>query len=315
MVVGRISNSLNGGDRQLSKYESSSAGFFSGLITRAVIQPLDVLKIRFQLQEEPLRRKSVGKYRGIVQSIKLIHKEEGLRAFWRGQIPAQGLSAVFGLVQFSTFEYFSRNLKTRDFFKDKASSCDFLCGASAGCAATICSMPFDVIRTRLIAQGNTKMYKGSLHAFFKIGRMEGPRGFFSGLSPSLLQVIPFAGLQFVFYNFLNDVWNNRFKDNRSIIELPGRVISGFLAGTMAKSITYPLDLLRHRFQVNSDMRKGFGQTSRNQGVLKAFFAVIKREEFSGLFKGYLPSLIKTGSNSALSFFFYELFCDFILKNR
>lgn len=28
-------------------------------------------------------------------------------------------------------------------------------------------------------------------------------------------------------------------------------------------------------------------------------------------KGLTPSLLKTGSNSALSFFFYELFCDFI----
>jgi solute carrier family 25 thiamine pyrophosphate transporter 19 len=53
-------------------------------MTRAIIQPLDVLKIRFQLQEEPLRGKTKGKYTGVCQSIKLIFTEEGATAFWKG---------------------------------------------------------------------------------------------------------------------------------------------------------------------------------------------------------------------------------------
>lgn len=53
-------------------------------MTRAIIQPLDVLKIRFQLQEEPLGGKVPGKYNGIMQSIKLILTEETFAAFWKG---------------------------------------------------------------------------------------------------------------------------------------------------------------------------------------------------------------------------------------
>jgi hypothetical protein len=73
---------ING--RQLSTYEYSEAGLVSGIATRALIQPLDVLKIRFQLQEEPLRGSAKGKYNGIIQSIRLILKEEGPKAFWKG---------------------------------------------------------------------------------------------------------------------------------------------------------------------------------------------------------------------------------------
>lgn len=35
--------------RKLAPYEYSEAGIFSGFMTRLVIQPLDVIKIRFQV--------------------------------------------------------------------------------------------------------------------------------------------------------------------------------------------------------------------------------------------------------------------------
>lgn len=47
MVVGMHPEPING--RELSTYEYSEAGVISGLFTRAIIQPLDVLKIRFQV--------------------------------------------------------------------------------------------------------------------------------------------------------------------------------------------------------------------------------------------------------------------------
>lgn len=68
--------------------------------------------MRIQLQEEPLRGETRGKYYSIRQSVRLILLEEGPNAFWKGHLPAQGLSAVYGLVQvdlkkFFTFDFFS----------------------------------------------------------------------------------------------------------------------------------------------------------------------------------------------------------------
>lgn len=56
-----------------------------------------------------------------------------------------------------------------------------LCGAVAGCFSTVASFPLDVIRTRIISQGNPKVYKNSWDAFQKIRKLEGHRGFYKGI--------------------------------------------------------------------------------------------------------------------------------------
>ena len=47
-MVGFNPEPING--RELSAYEYSEAGLISGIATRGIIQPLDVLKIRFQVK-------------------------------------------------------------------------------------------------------------------------------------------------------------------------------------------------------------------------------------------------------------------------
>ena len=61
--------------------ESVIAGGVSGIVTRLVVSPLDVLKIRFQLQlEDPSRHDA--KYRGLRQAVHRIVQEEGFTGLW-----------------------------------------------------------------------------------------------------------------------------------------------------------------------------------------------------------------------------------------
>lgn len=74
------------------------AGAVSGAVSRFVIGPLDVLKIRFQVQLEPIRRGpqaglAVSKYTGVAQAFRLILEEEGIQARV-GRRPAQPLPVM-----------------------------------------------------------------------------------------------------------------------------------------------------------------------------------------------------------------------------
>ncbi|XP_023648979.1 mitochondrial thiamine pyrophosphate carrier isoform X2 [Paramormyrops kingsleyae] len=80
--------------------KAALAGSLSGMVTRAMISPLDVIKIRFQLQIEKLSSQSKqGKYWGLWQASCRILSEEGTTAFWKGHVPAQLLSICYGAVQ------------------------------------------------------------------------------------------------------------------------------------------------------------------------------------------------------------------------
>ena len=78
--------------------ENILAGVGSSCVTRFICHPLDVLKIRFQLQVEPIKRGSANsKYRSIFQTFSVIIKEESLRALWKGHISGQVLSGLYGM--------------------------------------------------------------------------------------------------------------------------------------------------------------------------------------------------------------------------
>ncbi|KAL2297694.1 hypothetical protein Nmel_016249 [Mimus melanotis] len=187
----------------VSAVEAAAAGSASGLVTRVLVSPLDVLKIRFQLQIEQLSsRNPTAKYHGILQAVQRIFREEGLAAFWKGHVPAQFLSVGFGAVQFMAFESLTELVHNVTSFDARHSFVHLVCGGLAACTATVAVQPVDTLRTRFAAQGEPKIYPNLRHAVVTMYQTEGPQTFYRGLTPTLVAIFPYAGLQFFFYNIL-----------------------------------------------------------------------------------------------------------------
>ena len=74
-----------------------------------------------------------------------------------------------------------------------------------------------------------QVYHSLRHAVSTMYCTEGPRGFYKGLSPTLIAVFPYAGLQFFFYNvFKNLPWlkpkepGTRGRSSRVAVATAGR---------------------------------------------------------------------------------------------
>ncbi|XP_015250286.1 PREDICTED: mitochondrial thiamine pyrophosphate carrier [Cyprinodon variegatus] len=298
-----------------SPNEAALAGSAAGMVTRALISPFDVIKIRFQLQIERVSSRSPeGKYRGIYQAFRRIYSEEGLSAFWKGHIPAQLLSICYGAVQFVSFEFLTELVHKSTPYDSQTSGVHFFCGGLAACSATVACQPLDTLRTRFAAQGEPKVYGNLRYAVSTMWRTEGPLTFYRGLSPTLLAVFPYAGLQFFFYNVFKQLLSPPVKSRDSGGNLRS-LVCGSGAGMISKTLTYPFDLFKKRLQVGGfeKARAHFGEVRTYRGLMDCAVQIAKEEGIRGFFKGLSPSLLKAALSTGFTFFWYEFFLN-IMKN-
>ncbi|KAH3871928.1 mitochondrial thiamine pyrophosphate carrier-like [Dreissena polymorpha] len=306
---------------KINKADQAKAGAISNVIARAVTQPFDVLKIRFQLQLEPISAgSSSSKYQSLLQAVKCMVREEGPRALWKGHLPAQCLSVSFGVVEFVCFENITKHVwfhlphELSTTYKPLTHA---VSGGMSSCLATVVVQPIDIIRTRLVAQGEPKVYRSMYHAAESIIRLEGVRGFYKGLIPACIGVAPQMGLQFGFYALLQRVWNTAL--NLPYEHHPGGVesfICGSGSGFISKLLIYPMDLTKKRLQVQGfeDARKRFGAVHQYRGLAHCLSSTLQHEGVRGLYKGLAPSLLKAVFATGTIFCVYDQVC-FFLANR
>ncbi|KAI7541250.1 hypothetical protein KC331_g8688 [Hortaea werneckii] len=295
-----------------------AAGALAGLFSRFCIAPLDVLKIRLQLQyhslSDPLNAPPHSSLRnnkpaGVLQVARDIWRHEGITGFWKGNIPAEGLYLSYGAAQFLAYRSMNQALDALEqnnpgSFKLPGTAKSFIAGAAAGTAATTATYPLDLLRTRFAAQGTEKVYAGLLASLRDITRHEGPAGFFRGLSAGVGQIVPYMGLFFACYEAL--------KPGMATIQLPlssGDALAGVLASVCSKSAVFPLDTVRKRLQVQGPHRAkyvgGAKMPEYQRGVARTLGMIVRREGWRGLYRGLAVSLIKAAPASAVTMWSYE----------
>ncbi|CAH8532706.1 unnamed protein product [Schistosoma turkestanicum] len=268
------------------------AGSLSGFTVRFLTQPLDVIKIRFQLQVEDIKPSGKSYYTGLLQAFIRIYKEEGVYGLWKGHVPAQFLSVTFCGAQFGSF-YAIENLLVNQINLSSSSAWvhDLIAGSVTGVIASTLSEPLDVMRTRLIAQGKNQIYSGFLFGMCRLLHEEGLLGFWRGLGPCLISVVPQTTVYFTTYEQLkrslvvfeskvnvsttdksasldNDASHQSSQtDHRHSHQLNWHfpLWAGGFSGLLAKTIVYPLDLAKKRLEIRGfeKARSTFGELPKD----------------------------------------------------
>ncbi|EDO17796.1 hypothetical protein Kpol_541p38 [Vanderwaltozyma polyspora DSM 70294] len=314
--------------KELIKSDSTNAfisGGLAGAVSRTVVSPFERIKILLQLQTANNINASYNK--GIWASIVYIYQNEG----WKGWFRGNGINCVRIFpnyaIQFLVYE--DTMIKLDSFFDGYTNTKRLLSGGLCGFASVIATYPIDLIRTRLSIQTsdleNLKASKakdikhppGFWKLFKDVYYNEGKIiGLYKGVIPTCFGVVPYAGLNFTFYNILKEIalpdeksnlnngnGNVTFKDN--IIKLG----LGAISGGVAQTIIYPFDLLRRRFQVINMGKNelGFNYTS----IWNALVTIGKKEGFKGYYNGLTVNLFKVVPSTAVSWVVYEMSTQFI----
>ena len=237
---------------------------------------------------------------------------EGFRALWKGNIPAELMYLCYGGIQFVSYRSISQaQQKMRKevgdglgwgYLRIPGSAESFVSGACAGAIATTATYPMDLLRTRFAAQGTEKIYTGLVGACKDIVRDEGVPGYFRGLSAAVGSIVPYMGLFFSSYEMFHQAIGGA--------KLPfssGDAMAGVLASVVAKTATFPLDLIRKRLQIQGPTRERYIHTNIPvyKGVWRGLYAIWRKEGVKGWYRGLTVSLIKAAPASAVTMYVYE----------
>lgn len=235
-------------------------------------------------------------------TLRHILRHEGVTALWKGNIPAELLYVSYAAIQFTTYRSATLFLRAALPARLPDAVESFVAGAAAGVAGTAATYPLDLLRTRFAAQGSRRVYASLAGAVADIARDEGWRGFFRGLAPACSQIVPYIGIFFVTYESLRP----RF----ARLRLPwgsGDAVAGVAGSLVAKTVVFPLDLVRKCLQVQGPTRPKYvyGDMPEYTTATRALATIVRSEGLRGLYKGLPISLVKAAPASAVTLWIYE----------
>lgn len=189
------------GQPRLTLFAHGLAGLFAGLTSATVATPVELLKVKLQLQSQ----KSISdrQFKGPIDCARQIIRAQGILGMWSGFTGSLAFRSNFFWFFLSVeglMRLFSRLRGTP--LEISTGPANFLSGGLASFAYWGMAIPADNIKNRMMSYPHPLPYPSSRSeaaliqkpSFSQVARriyvLEGPAGFFRGLGPCLLRAFP-----------------------------------------------------------------------------------------------------------------------------
>jgi len=277
------------------------AGTNAGIISRTMTAPLDRVKTLWQA--------NIGAELSILGTIRKILREDGVKAFWRGNGTNCVKVAPQTCFRFTTYDVAKAYICVDQ--SEPTLTERLICGGIAGLVSQTLIYPLEPVKTRL-AICPTGTYKGMTDCLWKIRKYEGTRALFKGICPALLGIVPYSAIDLCLFNLSKDMYTSQHNLEPSALVL---LACGSFSGLVAQTFTYPLNVIRTRLQA-----QGMPGTLSKQalpeysGMIDCAITTIKHESMRGLFKGIVPNYLKAIPAGAIGFVAFEKTKSFIKQS-
>eukprot|EP00588_Corethron_pennatum_P012291 CAMPEP_0194268696 /NCGR_PEP_ID=MMETSP0169-20130528/2961_1 /TAXON_ID=218684 /ORGANISM="Corethron pennatum, Strain L29A3" /LENGTH=350 /DNA_ID=CAMNT_0039010017 /DNA_START=231 /DNA_END=1283 /DNA_ORIENTATION=+ len=296
-----------------SQVRNLVAGGFAGMAAKSLVAPLDRIKILFQVSPEPFRLACVPRV------AMTICREEGVSALWKGNTATLIRVFPYAGIQFMTFDWVKKYFIAEENRLHMTSAESLVAGSSAGVVSVLLTYPLDLTRAQLavLKKNKTGPNQGFVQVIGSTYKERGVPGLYRGISPTLLGILPYAGVAFTINEQLKRKIMSTNDRDPTLIE---KLLSGGLSGLVAQSLTYPLEITRRRMQTvglvscnesSSLLRQpGAPETGHRAkevplSMHDTMRTLLKEQGWRGLFKGLSMNWVKGPIAFSISFTTYD----------
>lgn len=280
------------------------AGGAAGAFAKTAVAPLERIKILLQTRTQGFH--SLGVY----QSLKRLLKHEGVGGFYKGNGASVIRIVPYAALHFMTYEQYRCWILDNYTALGTGPVVDLIAGSAAGGTAVLCTYPLDLARTKLAYEvvdtrgsfgGSQPRYNGVRSVIGSVYKEGGVRGVYRGVGPTLIGILPYAGLKFYIYEELKR--HVPEEHQKSIVM---RLSCGALAGLFGQTFTYPLDVVRRQMQVENlqPCLKGGGAKYKN--TWEGIATIVRDQGWRQLFAGLSINYIKIVPSVAIGFTAYDM---------
>ncbi|PIO29259.1 hypothetical protein AB205_0143480, partial [Aquarana catesbeiana] len=242
-------------------------------------------------------------YKGIMDCVVRIPKEQGFISFWRGNLanviryfPTQALNFAFkdkykqiflgGVDKHTQFwRFFIGNLAS---------------GGAAGATSLCFVYPLDFARTRLAADvgkgPSQREFKGLGDCLTKIFKSDGLKGLYQGFNVSVQGIIIYRAAYFGVY----DTAKGMMPDPKNVHIFVSWMIAQSVTA-VAGLVSYPFDTVRRRMMMQSGRK---GADIMYTGTIDCWKKIAKEEGSKAFFKGAWSNVLR-GMGGAFVLVLYD----------
>jgi solute carrier family 25 phosphate transporter 23/24/25/41 len=278
-------------------------GGISGGLSRTVTAPLERLKVLYQTMYTEVKPPTV------LKGLKDVYVKSGFYGLYKGNSLSIFMSFLEQALRFAIIEYSKTHM--HDEYGNIPQQNFLYIGVITGVLSTFMIFPFDVIRIRMMSSMSIQQKSGVIKEFRRTYHYFGYWGFYMGLIPHLMTVLPSGSLNVFFYNGIKKIAitdNDLEKPNIAKFMLLGG-FAAYITGT----VTYPLTLLTSRLIVaNRDIKIHADRI----GFFRIMANTYRNEGFNGFFKGYSACILRLFIAQSVNFGVYEkLKLNFVTKKK
>ncbi|XP_031352409.1 solute carrier family 25 member 35-like [Photinus pyralis] len=282
-----------------------SAGFFT--------HPLEVLKIRVQLQGELRKRgQHAVHYKNLFHAGYVVAKTEGILALQKGLVAGLWVQLIMNGLRLGAYQLADSHGYVRDNDGNLIFYKNVLFGGLGGTFGHYFASPFFMIKTHFqsqasqsIAVGYQHNHKGTWQALKTIFKEHGIKGLFRGAGASIPRAFVASTSQLTAFTYSKEFLTKRnVLNNHPYLK---SFVSSMVGGVAISTMVTPFDLILTRLYNQGVDSEGRGLLYKN--YTDCVVKIYKSEGLLGFSKGLSGNYFRLGPHTVLCLMFWDYYKD------